>query len=62
MRDLPIPAFETDHGNVFAAEHHCAFWDGTGQAAAAVAQPGTAPRPVTWTPDRLSWITLGKAG
>jgi carboxylesterase type B len=49
-------------GNVFAAEHHCGFWDGTGQAAAAVAQPGAAPRPVTWTPDRLSWITLGKSG
>ena len=49
-------------GAVFAAEHHCSFWDGPGQAARAAARAGAAPRPVTWTPDRLSWVTMRPAG
>lgn len=35
-------------GTAFAAEHHCGFWDGAGQAAQAAARPGAAPRAVTW--------------
>ncbi len=48
-------------GAVFAAEHHCSFWDGTGKTAQAAARAGAAPRPVTWTPGRLSWVTLPRA-
>jgi para-nitrobenzyl esterase len=48
-------------GRTFAAEHHCAFWDGTGKPAEGTAGMGPAARLFTWSPGQLSWLAVGNA-